>query len=152
MSLSSSCTDLCNKMDNRTVEISNNTQSPFLEEHSVRLGAVQHCLSMPDDESGASLPSRRHSRNYREGWWLFRWASCCMEVGTGNRRTMTWFQCQRLRLAEMAVEMEKNPDFAMFLAFRVDRFLFWFIMIGYNCSIIIIFASQASKDPVLSFS
>ncbi len=134
---------------------------------TVRVGGIAH---HSDEEGGGGRPHSlqpSQSLGQTQGWWLLRWASCC-HPGRRRRRGsggggdaaddadadagLSWLALQRLKMAEMAAEMERDRDYALYVAQRLDRFLLYFFAAGYTLTIILIFALAANNNTDLSFA
>lgn len=122
---------------------------------TVRVGAVMHHGS-----EGAAPPARRPTSlmpaktigGADQGWWLLRWVSCCQGRGRhADPGQLSWLGLQRLKIAEMAYEMEHDRDYALFVAYKLDRFMLWVTAIGYTLAIILIFALGAQDNEDLTF-
>ena len=44
--------------------------------------------------------------------------------------------------------MQRNQDYAMYVALRIDHCIFWTTLVGFNISVILIFAIQSQYDAV----
>ena len=60
-----------------------------------------------------------------------------------------WISRQTSKWKEAWREMETNPDYSLYIALRVDRIVFWFVLVTYNIAFLIILLINASYSPTL---
>ncbi|KAL4421264.1 hypothetical protein ABPG75_010555 [Micractinium tetrahymenae] len=97
----------------------------------------------------------------RSGRKLARWrrrALCCLRPaadegkgvaapGTGAGAKPSWLKLQWLKLKLMKDEMRDNQDYAMYVALRIDRHIFWTTLVGFLIAVVLIFSIQSTYQP-----
>lgn len=58
-----------------------------------------------------------------------------------------WFKLALLKMKLMKEEMGGSQDYAMWVALRLDRYIFWTTTAGFIIAVILIFAIQAQDQP-----
>ncbi|PRW32523.1 alpha beta- isoform C [Chlorella sorokiniana] len=93
-----------------------------------------------DEEEGGPQPR----------WW--RRSACC-GGGVGGavawaRPAMPgWLKLHVMQLRLMKEEMLDSQDYADFVARRIDKYIFWTTLAGFNIAVILIFAIQSTYQP-----
>lgn len=63
----------------------------------------------------------------------------------------SWFKLQQLKMKATLHEMNHSKEYALYLATRMDKVMFWATFLLYTLAIILIFALQANDSPELIY-
>lgn len=79
------------------------------------------------------------------------------QLGQGGRANSTansqrWLGRQTNRWKEIWRELRNSPDYSLYMALKVDRFMFWFVLVAYNLTLIILMAVCATYQDVTTFT
>ncbi|KAI7836521.1 hypothetical protein COHA_009622 [Chlorella ohadii] len=89
-----------------------------------------------DEEEGGPQPR----------WWR---RACCAGCGlaVGRPAAPGWLKLHLMQLRLMKEEMLDSQDYADFVARRIDKYIFWTTLAGFNIAVILIFAIQSTYQP-----
>jgi NADH:ubiquinone oxidoreductase subunit K len=135
------------------------------EPRAAGLGVAVGTTSDSEPYGGASAGSSydtsdggsRRAGDEEAAWWDARRWGGRKPRATGQRgaeaavkrspRRPGWFVLQLMKVKEIRRESRRNPDFALWLALRLDMFVFWFVFIGFNAGLVILLAVQSTYQP-----
>jgi hypothetical protein len=69
----------------------------------------------------------------------------------GMSRMKAWFVLKGAKFKETTREIKRNPDYALYWALSVDKYVFWVTLIAYNIALIVIFAINATYQAPIVF-
>ena len=71
--------------------------------------------------------------------------------GPRGLRRMPSMHHRSIKAAAMWDEIRHNPDYALHVALKIDRIVFWFTLILYNVGMVLILALNASYVPAITY-
>lgn len=106
-----------------------------LQDNSAVRDPMSTLPTIPDEEDGHPSPFLDDVENEDE---------------TAKRLSKpNYVKVKYIKFKQMWREANTNPDYALYMAERIDLFLFIFVLLGYNIGVIVCLVVQSYDDPTL---
>lgn len=124
--------------------------TPHASEQSTHYGGIGLFVTGESDRQRSDVDAFRRTLSNLEH--EERQSSVAKQSGASegaSQKQPHWMRLQCLKVKEMWRAAHDHPDYALFLAERIDFWCFLFVLIAYNVAVILILALQSNDDPSL---